>query len=289
MMQLPRPSPRLARVLATGFGVALIGGVVAAQTVPAPAIEWNERRLERLERNVRKLEHALTQRNAAGVPASLLEPDPEVVALMSRVDLLDRRLGDLEATLMRVNGELETAAGDLDRASRANRDLQGRVEALTRRVAELEAAAADAAEAAAADAPAQPNSPTGTDRGDYDAAMQLMMDGDYAGARRAFEVFAVTWPESERLGEAQYRLGETRYIADDMAGAAQAYAASLRGWPRAAWAGDATVKLATALHATERGPQACQALAEFNRRYAETSPGAVRNRATALARTARCG
>src|SRR5690606_21118322 len=83
MMQLPRLSPRLARVLATGFGVALIGGVVAAQTVPAPAIEWNERRLERLERNVRKLEHALTQRNAAGAPASLLEPDPEVVALMS--------------------------------------------------------------------------------------------------------------------------------------------------------------------------------------------------------------
>lgn len=289
MMQLPRLSPRLARVLATGFGVALIGGVVAAQTVPAPAIEWNERRLERLERNVRKLEHALTQRNAAGAPASLLEPDPEVVALMSRVDLLDRRLGDLEATLMRVNGELESAAGELDRAGRANRELQNRLEALTRRVAELEAAAAAAAEAAAADAPPQPHSPTGADRGDYDAAMQLMLDGDYAGARRAFEVFVVTWPESEQLAEANYRLGETRYIADDMAGAAQAYAAALRGWPRADWAGDATVKLAAALHATERGPQACQALAEFGRRYAERSPGAVRNRATALARTARCG
>src|SRR5690606_24363688 len=98
MMQLPRLSPRLARALATGFGVALIGGVVAAQTVPAPSIEWNERRLERLERNVRKLERAISQNNAAGEQVSLLESDPEVVALMSRVDLLDRRLGDLEAT-----------------------------------------------------------------------------------------------------------------------------------------------------------------------------------------------
>lgn len=286
MIQLPRPTARLGRVLATGFGVALIGGVVVAQTVPPPpAIEWNERRLERLERNVRKLERAITQTNAAGEPVSLLEPDPEVLALMSRVDLLDRRLGDLEATLMRVNGQLETAAGDLDRAARANRDLLGRIDALTQRVAELEAAAAEAA----ANAPAEPNSPTGSDRGDYDAAMQLMLDGDFAAARRAFETFVVTWTDSERLPEANYRLGETRFIADDHAGAAQAYAAALRGWPRATWAPDATVKLANALQATDRGPQACQALAEFDRRYAEGAPAAVRSRASALARAARCG
>ena len=64
------------RVLAlSAVGVCLIGGAVVAQTAPLPAIQWDVRRLDQLDRNVRRLERALTQRNAAGEPV-LVQPDP---------------------------------------------------------------------------------------------------------------------------------------------------------------------------------------------------------------------
>lgn len=284
MVQFLRNAPRLKSALATGVGIALIGGFVTAQTVTPPPIAWDERRLERLDRNVRKLERALNQRNAAGDPV-IIAPDPEVVALMGRADLMDQRVADLEATLIRLNGQVEDTVGVAERAARENAELSEQIAALTARIAALEASAAEA-EAAA---PPDPQSPTGEPEGDYAAAMQLMLNGDYAGARRAFETFIVTWPEADQFQEANYRLAETRLIAEDDAGAAQAYAVALRGWPRTAWAADATVKLAGVLLATDRRPQACQALSEFANRYAQGASPAVRQRAQTLASRARCG
>lgn len=275
----------LAVTLGAGAGGLLIGGgAVVAQTQEPPPIAWDARRLSTLDRNVRRLERALTQRNAAGDPV-IIEPDPEVVALMGRVDLMDRRLSDLEATLVRMNSESERLTTELEGAERTNRDLAGRIDALTRQVAQLEAANA---EAQAAGAPLEPRSPSGSEGGDFDAALRLIRDGDLDGAGRAFELFIVTWPESARLGEAHYRLADIRASGDDDAGAVQDYARALRGWPTAAWAPDATVKLAGALLATDRAEQACQALGEFQRRYAEGASAALRTRATQIDSQAEC-
>lgn len=285
------PPRRLPKALATGLGVALIGGVVIAQTPPPPPIAWDERRLERLDRNVRKLERALTQRNAAGDPI-LIEADPEVVAMSSRVDQMDRRLSDLEAALLQANGDRESLLENLEAATRANRDLGQQLRQLEGRFetaqAEAERAAQTAAPADGAAAGPRPRSPSGSEAGDFDAAMRLVRDGDYDDAGEAFELFIATWTESARLGEANYRLAETRFIAEDDQGAAQAYAASLRGWPTTPWAADAVTKLAETLLSSDRAPQACQALGEFDRRYAEGATPALRNRAQQLRTRAEC-
>lgn len=283
-------SVTLASVLAVSIGLtagALVvgGSVVVAQTQTPPAIAWDSRRLATLDRNVRRLERALTQRNAAGDPV-IIEPDPEVVALMGRVDLMDRRLSDLEATLVRVNEESERLTMELEGAQRTNRDLAGRLDALTRQVATLEAASA---EAAAAGGAIEPRSPSGSEGGDFDAAMRLLRDGDTEAAGEAFQLFIVTWPESGRLAEAHYRLADIRAAGDDDAGAVQDYARALRGWPATGWAADATVKLAAALLATDRTPQACQALGEFQTRYAGTASPALRARAGQIDAQAECG
>jgi len=277
--------PTLALTLATGVGtVAVTGTPALAQTQEQPAIAWDARRLERLDRNVRRLERALTQRNAAGEPV-IIEPDPEVVALMGRVDLMDQRLSDLEATLVRINSENERLTTELEAAERANRDLAGRLDALTRQVAELESADAEAA----ADGTLSPRSPSGSEGGDFDAAMRLVRDGARAEAMEAFELFIVTWPESARLAEAHYRLADLRVADDDAAGAVQDYARALRGWPTTPWAAEATVKLASALATDDRNEQACQALGEFGRRYAERATPALRTRATQINSQAECG
>lgn len=264
----------------TALGIVLITGtttLVVAQTPPMEAVQWDKRRLDQLDRNVRRLERAVTQRNAAGQPV-LVEPDPEVIALQGRADIMARRLSDLEATVQRVNGDLERLGFQLDEATRDNTALAARLRDAEGRLRTIETAAQREAEL---NAPISTDSPTGDSRQDLTAAVRLAAS-DPARGDRALQGVVAAWPDTPQAQEASSRLGDLRVASGDHAGAVAFYASALRGWPTASWAPATTLELATALNATDRKTQACTALNEFTRRYAPTAAPAVRTRATQL-------
>ena len=270
-------------------GCVLVGGGVVAQTQPLQPVQWDNRRLDTLDRNVRRLERALTQRNAQGQPV-LVEPDPEVVALQGRVGAIDRRLQDMEQTVQRVNGDLERMTFQQDESDRDNAalrtrlaDAEGRIEALER--AATEAAAAQ--EAAAVEAAAGPRSPTGDAAGDL-AAAKVLITADPAAGRAALEAVVANWPDTVPAREALWRVGDIIRATGDQGGSVQYYAQALQGWPTQPWAGEVTLKLARGLEATNRDPQACAALGEYTRRYAATSTPGLRQIATDTAARAGC-
>lgn len=276
--------PFLKTALSVAVAAALsvsVGPGASAQTQdPPPGIEWDKKRLERLERNVRRLERAVGQYNENGEPL-IIQPDPETVALQGQVEVLSRRVADLEDTLRRVNGQLEQAQYELERSRRGETDSQ---RALSDRIAALESRLGAAEEALS-----PPTSPTGDSKADFDAAMQMMLAGEYAAAARAWETYVQVWPQAPETAEAWYRLGETRYIGSDGAGAAAAYATALKGWPRTRWAPDATAKLAASLADLGRTREACAAVGEFDRRYASGAAAAVKARAASTRTKAQCG
>lgn len=267
----------------TAVGVALIGGVVVAQTTPLEPIQWDKRRLDQLDRNVRRLERAVTQRNAAGQPV-LVETDPEVVVLQGRVETMDRRLADLEDTLRRVNGEVERLTFGIDEAQRDNAALRNRLVDADRRVKAIEDAAKAEAEL---NGPIVANSPTGAAATDIAAAVRLL-ETDPARGERALQTVIATWPDTNQAREANSRLGDLYVSRDQRADAVRVYAAALQGWPTIHWAGETTLKLADALIATDRKTQACAALGEFQRRYSAGGTAAQRTRATQLRGRASC-
>ncbi len=270
-------------LLAT-VGLCVVGGGIAvSQVQPLAPVEWDNRRLDTLDRNVRRLERAVTQRNAVGQPV-LVEPDPEVVALQGQVGEMDRRLQDLEASLQRLTRDGEQTAFKLDEATRDNAALRTRLTASDARIKAIEDRAAAAA-AAAAEAEQAGRSPTGNAAGDLAAARALT---DAAAQGQAYEVLITNWPSTPQSAEAGYRLGDLRRAGDDMNGAVQAYAGALNGWPTTPWAGETTLKLARALAATNRNPQACAALGEFNRRYAATASAQLKTIAGQIRTQARC-
>ncbi|MFN3669856.1 MAG: tol-pal system protein [Brevundimonas sp.] len=266
---------RSRNALITALGVILIAGTttVVAQTTPMEPVQWDKRRLDQLDRNVRRLERAVTQRNAAGQPV-IIEPDPEVIALQGRVGLMDRRLADLEATVQRVNGDLERLTFQLDEAGRDNAALGARLRDAEGRVRTIEEATAREAEL---NAPIPTTSPTGDAARDLTAAARLAA-ADPARGDRALQTVIAAWPDTPQAREASSRLGDLRVSAGDHAGAVSAYATALQGWPTAPWAASTTLELANALNATDRKTQACTALTEFTRRYAEGASAAVRAR-----------
>jgi len=274
--------PLYRNILLASAALALVGGVAVSQTQPLPAIQWDVRRLDTLDRNVRRLERALTQRNAAGEPV-LVESDPEVVQLQSRVAQMDRRLQDIEQTVQRMNGDVERLTFALDESGNANTALTTRLTAADARMKALEDALKAQAEQAAA--PAEGASPTGDAGADLAAARALT---DPARGGRALEAVIANWPGTSQAREAGWRLGDLRRANSDMAGAVQAYAGALNGWPSEPWAGETTLKLARALSATSRNPQACAALGEFDRRYAANASAALKTIAAQVRTQAEC-
>lgn len=265
------------------LGVVLIAGGAVAQQAAPPNImertEWDNRRLDQLDRNVRRLERALTQRNAAGQPV-LVEPDPEVIALQGRVDILEQRLNDLSATIRRITGDGERVTFHLDESQRDNT-------ALRRRLADAEARIQKLETAAELNAPIQANTPTGDAAQDLAAAVRLI-GTDRPRGERALETVVVTWPDTPQSREANSRLGDLRVSANDKAGAVPYFAAALKDWPRIGWAADTTLKLADALFATDRKTQGCAALGEFTRRYAPTASDPQKARAAQLRTSGGC-
>ena len=274
-------------VLLATAGVCLVatsvlGGAAISQVAPLPPTQWDARALEQLDRNVRRLERALTQRNAVGQPV-IVELDPEVVTLQGQVAQMARRLGDLEQTVQRVNGDLERTSFALDESGRANTELRSQLGALDQRVKAMEEARV---QAEAASAPPQAGaSPTGDAAADL-AAARALTDG--AASAAALEAVSINWPNTPQGREASWRLGDVRRAANDHAGAVQLYATALSGWPTAPWAGETTLKLARALVATDRDQQACGALGEFNRRYAASASTALKGIATQISGQAGC-
>jgi TolA-binding protein len=263
----------------TLVGLSLIVGTttVVAQTAPVEAIQWDKRRLEQLDRNVRRLERALTQRNAAGQPV-LVEPDPEVVALQGRIGIMDRRLQDMESTVQRVNGDLERLTFALDEARRDNTALGTRVRDAETRVRTMEQSAARANEL---NSPIPNTSPTGDPARDLAAAVRLVAT-DPALGDRALQTVVAAWPDTPQAREANSRLGDLRVAAGDSENAVRAYASALRGWPTTPWAPATVLELANALFEQDNKTAACGALVDFTNRYAEAAAPALRTRATEM-------
>ena len=282
-------SPFSFRNIALGtVAVGLIGGAVVAQTQPLPAIQWDVRRLDNLDRNVRRLEQALRQRNSQVGEPMLVESDPELIALQGRVSQMDRRLQDMEQTVQRVNADIERLTFQLDESDRDNAALRSRLSDADGRIQRMERSAEEgrrAAQAAAEEAARGPRSPTGDAVSDLAAARAMT---DPAASRAALEAVANNWPDTASGREAVWRIGDIIRAGGDQAGAVQQYASALSGWPTHAWAGEVTLKLARGLAATNRNPQACAALGEYARRYEATSTPGLRTIAADTRTRASC-
>ena len=275
-MSLFRP-----RVVATALALALVAGPALAQTPMADPLDARDaKRVDRMEKVVRELRAIVFQLRDTGKPVVVQPADTE-----PRLQELAERIRDLEQSLTRINGQMETNAFELRQARQANTDLQAQLKSMSDRLAAFEQAAAPPAPTASADAPsAAPRASAGEA---FTQARELMLAGDYDGAETAFASYVQAYPDSPRTPEAQYWWGKTLSVKGAQAQAAQAYIAAIRGWPKTGWAPDAVVELAMSMVALKKPQDACAILTELPKRYPK-APAAVSARAQAASRQAKC-
>ena len=250
--------------------VLLAASALALAWAP-PAAAQDDRRLSSLEKTVRELRSIVFQGRDTGQPVVVKPegPDPQVVAL-------EQKVNDLEQTLQRVNGQLDTATHDLDDARRGLADLRAtdaeQARALTDRIARLEALGAAAAPVAAPPPPpgdAAPSSQPGPTRsGDATARAQAGDAGTMGGAAGGADP-APARPAA--LPEPQaYKAARALLAAGDYPGAASAFQAYATRFPASPRIAEARYWLGEALFIQDSFPDAARAYAQALRGWPKT-------------------
>lgn len=280
-MMSPAAFRRL-RLPAAALALVLAAVPAASQTsLDDPLDARDAKRLDRMEKVLRELRSIVfaSQKNS-GVPIVVQPADTD-----ARLQDLSARINDIEQTLVRMNGSIETTGRDLDQARRDNAALQAQVKALNDRLAAMEAPPPPPVEASPAGPGGGPAQKGAAEA--FAEARKLMMSGDYDAAEAAFSDYVGAYPDSPRAPEARYWWGKTLVVKGQEARAATAFIGAIRGWPQTPWAPDALVELARSLVALKKPADACQTLAELPRRYPKAS-AAVQSRAAAARTQAKC-
>jgi tol-pal system protein YbgF len=247
---------------------AIAAGLALALASPMAVAE--EPTTEELDRRMRRIENILD----SGQIADLIQ-----------------RTSELEREIRELRGELETQNHRMDELRERQRNLYGD---LDRRIRELEVAGAEARESdqdnddsgsgtggsgsssggAGAGASASAEGGDGSDpasgggsqadpnaeREAYDAAFGLLKDGRYSEAATAFGEFVEKYPEGPYADNAQYWLGESRYVTREFEKALEAFRNVVANYPDSAKVPDARLKVGYSLYELDRLDAAREAL-----------------------------
>lgn len=176
-----------------------------------------------------------------------------------------RQLENQETEIRRLRGEVERLQYELDRAEARQKDQYVDLDA------RLKAAETTAAAAATAGVPgAAPASP----EAEYQAAINLLREGQYDPAAAAFRDFLAKYKDHELASNALYWLGESHYVRRDYPAALAAFEGVLRDYPGARKSPDALLKAGYCQQELKRYDSARATLARLMRDYPDSSAAA---------------
>jgi tol-pal system protein YbgF len=219
-------------------------------------------------------------------------PDEDPVQI--KLKDLDTRLARIERvmanqSLLDISNQLEALRGDvramhndvdqlnnaLDSGRKQQRDLYAdldqRLKKLESRggaVSSVGAAPAAGSAAAATDAPA--DSSSGEDKASYQAAFNLLKDGQYDRAIVAFQKFLATYPDSSLADNAQYWLGEAYYVNRAFPEAQSAFQRMVDKYPQSRKLGDALLKIGYCRYELKQWESARAVLGQVVARFTDT-------------------
>jgi tol-pal system protein YbgF len=221
-------------------------------------------------------------------------PDEDPVQI--KLKDLDTRLARIERvmanqSLLEVSNQLEALRGDvramhndvdqlnnaLDSGRKQQRDmyadLDQRLKNLESRGAgasSASAAPAVGASAAAAAGTTPADSSSGEDKGAYQAAFNLLKDGQYDRAIAAFQKFLATYPDSSLADNAQYWLGEAYYVNRSFPEAQAAFQRMVDKYPQSRKLADALLKIGYCRYELKQWESARAVLGQVVARFTDT-------------------
>jgi tol-pal system protein YbgF len=234
----------------------------------------------------------------SGCASTPPEEDPVQIKLKD----LDTRLARIERvmanqSLLEVSNQLEALRADvrsmhndvdqLSNAIESGRkqtrdmyaDLDQRMKTLESRGGAASGGAGSAGAAAAGAAAPVPAGANDTsnggsdDKSAYQAAFNLLKDGQYDRAIAAFQKFLATYPDSSLADNAQYWMGEAYYVNRAFPEAQAAFQRVVEKYPQSRKISDALLKIGYCRYELKQWDSAREVLTQVVTRYGDTPAG----------------
>jgi tol-pal system protein YbgF len=191
---------------------------------------------------------------------SLLDVSNQLEALRSDVRSMHNDVDQLSKALESGHKQQRDMYADLDQRLK-NLESRGGAVSSTSAAPAVPAVAASAG-ASAAD--------SGEDKAGYQAAFNLLKDGQYDRAIVAFQKFLVTYPDSSLADNAQYWLGEAYYVNKAYPEAEAAFQRVAEKYPQSRKLADALLKIGFCRYETKQFQSAREVLGQVVARFADT-------------------
>jgi tol-pal system protein YbgF len=231
---------------------------------------------------------------SSGCASTPPEEDPVQIKLKD----LDTRLARIERvmankSLLDVSNQLEALSSDvrsmhndvdqltnaLDSSRKQQRDMYADLDQRLKNLESRSSAAPPASNAPAAGAPsgaaaapgaAASPADSGEDKTAYQAAFNLLKDGQYDRAIGAFQKFLATYPDSSLADNAQYWLGEAYYVNKAYPEAEAAFQRVVDKYPQSRKLPDALLKIGFCRYETKQWQSAREVLGQVVARFTDT-------------------
>jgi tol-pal system protein YbgF len=207
-------------------------------------------RMEELERRLENIERVLENQS--------------LVNLTQQVDTLERRSDALQ-------GESETLRHEAEQTAERQRllyaDLDARIQGLESALQAGSGSVLDGGRLS----PGQLPIPQGSDRDNYQVALELLREERYDMAATAFQQFLVAFPDSQLADNAQYWLAESYYASDQFEKALQDFEVVISKYPRSRKVPDALLKMGYCNYSLKRWDAARATLSRVQADYPETT------------------
>ena len=237
-----------------GLGAALLAWGLSGCASTPPEEDPVQIKLKDLDTRLVRIERVMANQ-------SLLEVSNQLEALRSDVRSMHNDVDLLSKALDSSRKQQRDMYADLDQRLKNLESRGGSAAGVS--------AAPAAGSAVAASAPASvPDS--GEDKAGYQAAFNLLKDGQYDRAIVAFQKFLVTYPDSSLADNAQYWLGEAYYVNKAYPEAEAAFQRVVDKYPQSRKLADALLKIGFCRYETKQFQSARDVLSQVVTRFADT-------------------
>lgn len=208
-------------------------------------------RLDQLEQRMQALERVLENQS--------------LVTLTQEVASLERRTDVLQGSSETLQHDATTTA---DRQRQLYADLDSRIQELEASLqASTSASVLDGGTLQQGELPV----PGGSDRDNYQVALELLREERYDQSAASFKEFLVSFPDSSLAGNAQYWLAESYYASNEFEKALTDFANVIEDYPQSTKVPDALLKMGYCNYSLQRWEDARTALSRVQSDYPTTT------------------
>ena len=188
-----------------------------------------------------------------------------LVRLTQQVDALQRRTDELQGSSETLRHEAGSTA---ERQRQLYADLDSRIQALEASAqASTEASVLDGGTLQQGELPI----PGGSDRDNYQVALELLRDERYDQSAVSFKEFLAAFPDSRLAANAQYWLAESYYASNEFEKALADFSRVINDYPQSTKVPDALLKMGYCNYSLQRWDDARTALTRVQTDYPTTT------------------